>query len=76
MTEKTATFNAAIINVPVLLYWNIRWSNIKKNKMKAEIYLIIKLFIINMNPQFFNINMMKPWKEQLNRIDTHKINRN
>lgn len=34
--------------------------NIKKNKMKAEIYLIIKLFIINMNPQFFNINMMKP----------------
>lgn len=51
-------------------------SNIKKNKMKAEIYLIIKLFIINMNPQFFNINIMKPWKEQLNRIDTHKINRN
>lgn len=48
----------------------------KKNKMKAEIYLIIKLFIINMNPQFFNINIMKPWKEQLNRIDTHKINRN
>lgn len=40
--------------------------------MKAEIYLIIKLFIINMNPQFFNINIMKP----LNRIDTHKINRN
>lgn len=74
MTEKTATFNAA--NVLVLLYWNIRWSNIKKNKMKAEIYLIIKLFIINMNPQFFNINIMKPWKEQLNRIDTHKINRN
>lgn len=35
-------------------------ANIKKNIMKAEIYLIIKLFINNMNPQFFNINIMKP----------------